>query len=137
MKKIIISVILALTASAAFAQDEITTVLPTNVFINSVSVSSSSLKAVRVGINSDKPTVAFNVGGNVAPMYLMATTSGLLGNNMTINLTSNTLADLLVMTPTVVGQIRFCSTCVPPKIVVSTGTSGWGQWADAVGAVFK
>jgi len=86
-----------------------------------------------------------NTGQGATEVYLMnqnlATTDKPSFAGVTLTsygtLYSRTHAQLLVVTPTVVGQTAFCSDCVPPKIVVSTGTSLWGEWADAVGAAFK
>ncbi|HCC48813.1 MAG TPA: hypothetical protein DEQ38_11965 [Elusimicrobia bacterium] len=51
-------------------------------------------------------------------------------------LPSKTLAALQALVPASKGETYFCETCVPPKIVVSTGTAA-GNFADAVGGTFE
>lgn len=49
---------------------------------------------------------------------------------------NKTIAQLKLITPTAKGQEFFCSNCVPPKNVVSTGTAK-ENWADLTGGPFK
>jgi len=51
-------------------------------------------------------------------------------------LANYTMAELLVKVPEGLGELQYCTTCVPPKVTVSTGTSA-GNYADAIGGTFK
>lgn len=53
-----------------------------------------------------------------------------------LTLQSLTKVQLVAITPTAKGQEYFCTDCVPPKDVVSTGTSK-ANFADTTGGTFK
>lgn len=66
------------------------------------------------------------------------------GNSAKVNITaagglgsySRTMAQLLAIAPSAVGQQYFCNNCTPAKMVVSTGTSA-GNFADIMGGTFQ
>ena len=59
------------------------------------------------------------------------------GGTMTgrLGLLNQTKVQLRAISPTL-GDVYYCSDCSPKKIVVATGTNA-GNFADAVGGVFK
>jgi len=95
----------------------------------------------KVGISTDTPTYGLDVygTGRYTDAVTLDSTLGVTGA-VTIGgytqLYSRSMAQLLAITPTVVGQQYFCNDCSPTKIVVSTGTSQ-GNFADAVGGAFE
>ena len=54
----------------------------------------------------------------------------------TLGIWSRTKAQLCAITPAATGRTYYCSNCIDPKIVVSTGTSAC-NFADAAGGIFK
>lgn len=85
--------------------------------------------------NSNGEDIAdINDGGIKDNGYLKVV--GLLTLSAGVDHTSKTIAQLQAIVPTASGETYYCSDCSPKKLVVSTGTSA-GNFADAVGAVFK
>lgn len=60
------------------------------------------------------------------------------GDTMTgqLGLYSRSMAQLLLIVPTAEGQLYYCNTCSPNKVVVSTGTAA-GNFAAVDGGVFQ
>lgn len=60
------------------------------------------------------------------------------GDTMTgqLVLYARNIGQAVALAPAAVGASIYCSDCVPPKVLIGTGTSA-GNWADAVGAEFK
>lgn len=61
---------------------------------------------------------------------------GTCGGAQLLQIGPQTLFQILQSTPSALWQIVACSNCVPPKLLVSTGTSR-GNYSDMVGGAFK
>lgn len=93
----------------------------------SVNAGGVDLSSVTTAINLQFPLA----GGTVSGATTLSTTT----LNWGLGLKSITLVQAQLTVP-VIGRAFYCSNCVPPKVLIGTGTSA-GNWADAVGAVFK
>lgn len=78
-----------------------------------------------VGINTASPNLNYKLDVN-----------GAIRADGGMGLYSRTMAQLLGVAPDAVGIQYFCNNCIPPKTVVSTGTSA-GNFASAVGGTFE
>lgn len=88
-------------------------------------------------------TIAGNLemkyGVKVATLSVSGTTidnAGYLAMGNAAGIQASLISTIAGLAPKNIGDIRFCSNCSPPKIVVATGTAT-GNWADAVGGTFK
>ncbi|MDE2490834.1 MAG: hypothetical protein KGM24_08295 [Elusimicrobia bacterium] len=94
-----------------------------------------------VGIGTNSPGAdALDVVGSAklgaAGTQISVGTTGSVTLADFLQLKSDTLATLQALAPSAVGQVYYCSNCVPPKVVVATGTAA-GNFADAVGGTFQ
>jgi len=121
--------------------DTITVDLATNIFTNAVTVSSSALNAVRIGIESALPKIVFNENGYSPQILKMSAGSLILGTGVggfsidTSNAARFTGALAIptaaairgTLTATVIGQI-YLNTTTAGQVCVSTGTDNVYQW---------
>lgn len=81
-------------------------------------------------------TTSVSAGTSVSATTTVTGGTGVIATAGPMTLYSRTMAQLLGMTPTAVGQMYYCSDCTR-KVVVSTGTTLWGQFAGAEGGKFE
>ncbi|MEW5951707.1 MAG: hypothetical protein GX447_01505 [Elusimicrobia bacterium] len=86
--------------------------------------------------NFSAGTITANLSGNASSATTATTATNVSGGTVsgaTIRLISRTRASLNGTTPGAVGEMYYCNDCVPPKLVISTGTA-LAQFSDAMGA---
>ena len=99
-----------------------------NLATRAISDTTGTLAVDRGGTGQTTASAALSALGGVAKS----------GDTMTgpLGLYSRSMAELLGITPTAKGQLYYCSTCSPEKVVVSTGTAA-GNFAAADGGPFQ
>lgn len=124
----------SLSTVTAWLQLLLTSGTVTAQLANAITISS----AIPTGnVNLSTVTTAINLmfpltGGTVSGATTLSTTT----LNWAIDFKSITIAQAKLIVPAIGRTGFFCTNCVPPKILVGTGTSA-GNWSDAVGAGFK
>lgn len=125
MKKILLSLVLAgaFCAPAFSAEEDAPTLdIITNVFATDVSVAEGTVRSVRVGVNSSKPTIALNLPGH-APV-LIQNEGGAL--KMTGSLASSVLAGSVSETPVTSYSAVQISTSLSPVAMAFAVINGTG-----------